>query len=245
MNDTLNVLKQHRSIRRFSGQPVEQTLVQDIVRCGQHAASSSHIQACTVIQISDPHLRDKIAHLAGDQEYIRSAGAFLVFCADLHRAARIGSRENQTFVAGMTEHFIIATVDVSLFAQNCVTAAESMGLGTCYIGAVRNHPQEISDLLHLPEQVYPVFGLCIGYPDQNPDLKPRLPLSVVLKENSYDDTRDEAEISQYDLQMAEYYRNRNASQKNSRWTREIAALVGREARPHMRGFLERRGMNTR
>ncbi|MDD5281049.1 oxygen-insensitive NADPH nitroreductase [Acidithiobacillus sp.] len=218
MNDTLNVLKQHRSIRRFSRQPVEQTLVQEIVRSGQHAASSSHIQACTVIQISDPHLRDKIAHLAGDQEYIRSAGAFLVFCADLHRAARIGSRENQTFVAGMTEHFIIATVDVSLFAQNCVTAAESMGLGTCYIGAVRNHPQEISDLLHLPEQVYPVFGLCIGYPDQNPDLKPRLPLSVVLKENSYDETSDEAEISQYDQQMAEYYRNRNASQKNSRWT---------------------------
>ncbi len=243
MNATLELLKQHRSIRRFSTQPVEQKIVDEIVRCGQHAASSSHIQACTVIQITDSALRDQIAQLAGDQEYIRRAGAFLVFCADLHRAARICDEEN--FVSGMTEHFIIATVDASLFAQNCVIAAEALGLGTCYIGAVRNHPQEISDLLNLPDQVYPVFGLCIGHPDQNPDLKPRLPLSVILKENGYTEAKDAAEITRYDQQMSDYYQHRNAAQKNSRWTQEVAALVGREARPHMHGFLQGRGMNTR
>lgn len=245
MNETMELLCNHRSIRRFTEQAVEQSIIEKIVRCGQHAASSSHLQACTVIQVTDMPLRSELAHLAGDQDYVRNAAAFLVFCADLHRAANIGKRAHVDFVPGMTEHFIIATVDAALFAQNCVTVAESLGLGTCYIGAVRNHPQEISDLLHLPEQVYPVFGLCVGYPDQNPDLKPRLPLSVVLKQNGYEESQDLAEITAYDQQMTEYYHSRSLSQKDTCWTQNVAYLVGRESRPHMRDFLERRGMNTR
>ncbi|BBF66522.1 oxygen-insensitive NADPH nitroreductase [Acidithiobacillus ferridurans] len=245
MNETFALLKNHRSIRQFTDQPIEVALVQDIVRCGQHAASSSNVQACTVLQITDADLRSQIAHWAGDQDYVRSAGAFLVFCADLHRSSGICHRAGTEFVAGMTEHFIIATVDVALFAQNCVIAAESLGLGTCYIGAVRNHPQEISTLLELPDQVYPVFGLCLGYPKQHPNLKPRLPLSVVLKENRYNETADPGDIAHYDARMNEYYLHRSFTRKDSHWTQEVAGLLGREARPHMRAFLQQRGMNSR
>ena len=91
---------------------------------------------------------------------------FSVYCADLQRSAAACVAEGGTFSAGMTEHFIIATVDVALSAQNAVVAAESLGLGICYIGGIRNNPAEVSALLELPEQVYPVFGLCLGYPAQ-------------------------------------------------------------------------------
>ena len=110
----------------------------------------------------------------------------MVWCADVRRSA-IACRNAGGF--GHHRHdrgsFVIATVDVALAAQNAVVAAESLGYGICYIGAVRNDPQTVSDLLELPEDVYPVFGLCIGVPDQDPEVKPRLPLDLVLREETY------------------------------------------------------------
>ncbi|MEY2342132.1 oxygen-insensitive NADPH nitroreductase [Acidithiobacillus sp. IBUN Pt1247-S3] len=245
MNDVFTLLQNHRSIRQFRPDPVDAATLADIVRCGQHAATSSNIQACTVIQVEDRAQRNAIAQLAGDQEQVRSAAAFLVFCADLHRAEAICTRAETPFVAGMTEHFLIASIDAALFAQNCVIAAESIGLGTCYIGAVRNHPREISDLLHLPTQSYPVFGLCLGHPAQDPEVKPRLPLSVVLKREGYDESADAEGIAAYDATMHAYYAQRSSNAKNNSWSQEVAALVGREARPHMRAFLEEQGLNRR
>ena len=245
MNDVLALLQRHRSIRQFRNEPIDDATVDEIVRCGQHAASSSNIQACTVIQVENGKTREDIARLAGDQEQIRSAAVFLVFVADLYRAKGVCERAETPFVAGMTEHFLIATVDTALFAQNCVIAAESQGFGTCYIGAVRNHPREISELLGLPQQSYPVFGLCIGHPAQDPEVKPRLPLPVVLKKNRYDDSGDVAGIAGYDTEMHAYYAKRSGTQKDSTWSREVAALVGREARPHMQEFLLGKGLNRR
>ena len=113
--------------------------------------------------------------MAGVQDYVATAGAFLVFCADLNRSRRACAMQGGIFVEGMTEHFIIATVDVALFAQNCAIRAEWLGLGICYIGGIRNDPQVVCDLLELPDQVYSLFGFCIGYPAQDPEVKPRLP----------------------------------------------------------------------
>jgi len=141
----------------------------------------------------------------------------------------------------MTEHFIIATVDVALFAQNCAVAAESLGLGICYIGGLRNNPKEVSDLLQLPDNVYPVFGFCLGYPEQDPEIKPRLPISAVLMQDAYDETVLQAGIDTYDEHIREYYRSRTGGKKDSCWSEEMRALVGKESRPHMRGFLETKG----
>ena len=122
-------------------------------------------------------------------------------------------------------------------------AAESLGLGVCYIGAVRNDPQVVADLLALPDAVYPVFGMCLGYPDQAPEPKPRLPLSMILQEDRYQDPealiRDG--IRDYDARIREYYRTRAGGGKDSCWSEEMKAVVGKESRPHMRGFLARRG----
>ena len=239
MNETIARLQAHRSIRKFKDQPVPDAMIEEIVRCGQAAATSSNIQATTYIRVRDRAKREKLAQLAGGQAYVAGAGAFLVLCADLHRARAACELQGGTFREGMTEHFILATVDVALAAQNCVVAAESLGLGVCYIGALRNDPQAVSDLLELPRLVYPVFGLCLGYPDQDPAVKPRLPLPVVLGEDRYPERLDL--LAGYDAQLHDYYHTRTGGTKDSNWTLEMKGLVGRESRPHMRRFLADRG----
>ncbi len=241
MNEVIKLLKSHRSIRKFTGQMVSDELINEIVSCGQAAATSSNIQATTVIRVRSSEKREKLAEFAGGQSYVVSAGAFLVFCADLHRPQIACEMQGGDFSEGMTEHFIIATVDVALMAQNCVVAAESLGLGICYIGGIRNNPQAVSKLLSLPDQVYPLFGLCLGYSDQDPDVKPRLPLSVVLKEECYEDSTNTDGIKFYDDQIREYYQSRTGGTKNSCWSEEMKALVGKASRPHMQGFLKKRG----
>lgn len=245
MNEVTRLLHSHRSIRKFTAQPVDDAWVAEIVACGQAAASSSNIQAGTVIRVRDPRTRARIAELSGNQEYIVSCGAFLVFCADLNRARMACEMRGGTFVPGMTEHFIIATADVALLAQNCVVAAESMGLGTCYIGSIRNRPDEMAELLGLPGQVYPVFGLCLGHPDQDPERKPRLPLPAVLMEERYDGEALPEAIRGYDEVLHDYYLRRTGGTKDSCWSEEMKAAMGKEARPHMRAFLAGRGMATR
>lgn len=241
MNQITKLLRTHRSIRKFTDQPIEDGVINEIISCGQAAASSSNIQATTVIRVRKPATRAALAELAGGQRYMESAAALLIFCADLQRSKQACESQGGEFSGGMTEHFIIATTDVAIMAQNCVVAAESMGLGICYIGGIRNNPQQVADLLELPDQVYPLFGLCLGYPDQNPDIKPRLPLSVILKEESYLAGNDEAGVKEYDEQLSEYYQTRTGGKKTSSWSEEMKALVGKESRPHMREFLKKRG----
>ena len=103
----------------------------------------------------------------------------------------------------------------------------------------------MADLLHLPSQVYPVFGLCIGVPAQDPEVKPRLPLEVVLREETYDDSHDRDGIAVYDDTMRAYYRSRTGGTKDSTWTGEMARLLEGERRPHMRQFLADRGFEMR
>jgi len=240
MNNTIELLQAHRSIRQFTDQPVPDETFRQIISASQCAASSSFVQACSVIRVRNPDTREALADVAGGQRYVVDAPIFCVFCADLQRADSCCDLNSQSMNAGFTEHFIIATVDVALMAQNAVIAAESLGLGICYIGAMRNDPQKVSDLLKLPRYVYPVFGLCIGYPAQDPECKPRLPVETVLMEEHYVEP-DRRGIERYDEQMRDYYSARSSNQKVSGWSEQMAGLMTKEARPHMHGFLQDRG----
>lgn len=245
MNDVIKLLTSHRSIRKFSSKVVDSEIVNCIIQAGQSAATSSNVQATTVIQVSDQAAREKLVEISGGQQYVASSGAFFVFCADLKRSAQACELQGGEFSPGMTEHFIIATVDVALFAQNCAIAAESLGLGICYIGGLRNNPAAVSDLLALPDNVYPVFGFCIGYPDQDPEVKPRLPLASVLMQERYDDNKLAPGITAYDEHIRAYYKSRTGGTKDSCWSEEMRALVGKESRPHMRSFLESKGFTMK
>ena len=241
MNQVIRLLRSHRSIRKFTTQQIGQEIVDELVRAGQAASTSSFIQACTVMQVNERGHRELLAEYAGNQAYVADAPVFLVFCADMQRH-RLACRMQATeMLSGYTEQFITASVDCALFAQNVLTAAESLGLGGVLIGGIRNQIQQVADLLDLPDLVFPVFGLCLGYPDQNPEIKPRLPLSVVLKQDRYDDSADSELISAYDREVQPYYRSRSGGTKETTWSQQIAGLLSKESRPHMRDFLQKKG----
>ncbi len=241
MHSVIDLLKSHRSIRKFTDQPIAPELFADLIAAGQAAATSSFLQGCTVIRVTDKDKRAQIAELAGNQRYVETAAEFLVFCADLKRPGNYCREYGKPFEGDFTEHFIIATVDVALMAQSLVTAAESVGLGICYIGGIRNNPAPVTELLQLPRGVYPVFGLCLGYPDQDPELKPRLPASVIVKENVYNEEGDAETIASYDEQVREYYRTRTGGGHGISWSEQVSTLLSEKARPHMRDFLAAQG----
>ncbi len=245
MNAVTELLQSHRSIRKFTDEKLSAALIEEIMLSGQAAATSSNVQAVSVIQVNDPEARQQLAEYAGGQPYVASAGAFFVFCADLNRPAQACEMQGGDFASGMTEQFLIASIDVALFAQNCVVAAQSHGLGICYIGGLRNKPAEVSTLLKLPHNVYPVFGLCLGFPDQNPEVKPRMPLSSVLMQDQYKQDSHVDNINTYDETVREYYRTRTGGKKDSSWSEEMKKLIGKESRPHMREFLASKGFTLR
>ncbi|MFO8044561.1 MAG: oxygen-insensitive NADPH nitroreductase [Halomonas sp.] len=243
MNPTIELLKSHRSIRKFIDKPVSRELLEELIRAGQGAATSSHVQAYTVIHVKSAENREKIAELAGGQSYVATCGAFLMFCADMKRPTEAAERTGARVVRGMTEQLLVASVDTALMAQNVAVAAESEGLGICYIGGVRNDPQAVSDLLGLPDHVYPVFGMCLGYPAHQPDVKPRLPVEAILKEDSYSDDREQVEA--FDATMHAYYQSRKGGNKESNWSSNLTPLFDTKLRPHMREFLVKRGFEMK
>lgn len=243
MNSTIKLLKSHRSIRKFTNQKISHTLLLELIEAGQCASTSSHIQAYTVIHVKNLARRDKIAELAGGQDYVVNASDFLVFCADMKRPIEASEHTGANIVSGMTEQLLVASVDTALMAQNVAIAAESEGLGVCFIGGIRNNPQPISDLLCLPEQVYPVFGMCLGYPAHNPDVKPRLPVDAIIKDNQYIEDREH--VMTFDIIMQRYYNERASQKKDINWSQNLSPLFDTKLRPHMRDFLTGRGFGTK
>lgn len=241
MNPTIDLLKAHRSIRAFKDTPVEQAVINTLIEAGQAAATSSFIQACTVIQVNNTDNRALLAEYAGNQAYVANAPVFLVFCADMKRHQLACQLHDAPMQSGFTEQFMTASLDCGLFAQNVAIAAESLDLGVVYIGGIRNKIAEVTELLNLPRLVYPVFGMCIGHPDQQPEVKPRLPLPIVLKQDQYNDAQDSELLADYDSIIRDDYRTRTGGNKEMSWSEQISGMLAKEARPHMLAYLQSRG----
>lgn len=243
MTTVIDLLKQHRSIRRFTAQPISTDLLANIIEAGQMAATSSFIQAVSVVRVTKQSTRSAFTELAGNQPYVESAAEFLVFCADLNRnQVRASAVAGEDLDYAWVEQFIAATVDVSLFAQNVVVAAESEGLGCCYIGGIRNDPQQVTELLSLPKLVYPVFGLCLGYPDQNPGVKPRFPIEAVLHQDQYRNAEQQQEVlDDYDALVKQYYLDRSKGKLNFTWSEQMAKQAATQKRAFMKKYIENQG----
>jgi len=245
MNPTIEILMSHRSIRRFKNQKLDDGVLERLIRAGQAASTSSYIQAVSVIQVTESVLRKELMELSGNQPYIENSAEFLVFCADLNRNYQCIQRLDQGSEGadfGWTEQFISTTVDVSLFAQNVVIAAQSEHLGCCYIGGVRNNLDKVSELLNLPKYVYPVFGLCIGVPDQQPALKPRLPLESVLHKDVYAlSDSDYVLIDEYDSHVESYYVLRSKGRLKQTWSEQMLKQTKSQTRAYINKYLNKQG----
>ena len=134
--------------------------------------------------------------------WIGSAPAFLVFCGDARRLDRLGELRGHTVENGELEGFFNAAIDAALVLQTFVLAAETAGLGCCPISALRNHADAVAAVLCLPDKVFPVAGLCVGYPAATGYVSMRLPLAVTVHRDRYDDTHLGAAVEAYDTRRS-------------------------------------------
>jgi len=245
MNEIVNLLKSHKSIRKYKDQPIDAEKIKTIIECAQSAPTSSFIQAYTIISVVDMENRKKIALLAGNQSYVEQCPLFLVFCADLNRIKSSCEVNDKAIAGANTETFILATVDAALAAQNALIAAESLGLGGVFIGGIRNNPLDICNILNIPSGVYPVCGMCLGYPNHNPDKKERLPIDVVFKTDAYNTDGDADKIKEYDEHISDYYKKRTKGKRSDTWTNQVSSLMSEPQRPHMKDFLEKQGFKMK
>lgn len=233
----IDQLLDHRSVRAFTDAPLPEGTLEAMIAAAQSAASSSNLQVWSVVAVQDPDRKARLAKLAGNQAHILQAPLFLVWLADLSRVSRIAEREGVDLQAvPYLESLLLGTIDAALAAQNAVVALESLGLGSVYIGAIRNDIDSVAKVLELPAQVYPVFGLCVGYPapDRPAKVKPRLPQAAVLHNETYSMEAEAVAIEQYDERLGAFYRQEGM--KASGWSEQVISrlqsvsnLHGREA----------------
>ncbi|MFC4735443.1 oxygen-insensitive NADPH nitroreductase [Bacillus daqingensis] len=246
MNETVQLLLNHRSVRKLKDEPLSPDVIRTLVEAAQMASTSSFVQAYSIMGITDRPKKEALAKLAGNQPYVAENGHFFVFCADFHRHIQAGEMEQTEVKPAVesAEKMIVAVTDAALAAQNCSIAAESMGLGICYIGGLRNNIAEVSNLLQLPNYVIPLFGLAVGVPEADPDRKPRLPVEGVYFENVYPDAEVHAEqLKAYNDTISAYYKERTGGSRSDRWTEQVSGLLKDVKRPHMKQFLEDKGYN--
>ncbi len=235
----LDCQRAHRSVRDYTDEPVDDDLLATLIESAQGAASSSFIQAYSLIRVNRAEARTKIAKAAGGQRWVEQAPVFLIGCADLRRIDHACRQQGRGELEGWAEHSLAAVVDCTLFAQNLLLAAESVGLGGVFIGGIRNAPQVVVDELALPELVLPLFGLCLGRPTeqaQQQAVKPRMPVDLILHQDRYHDP-DPSAIGAYDATLATYYRERATNARVDDWSAATANAVQGKKRKHMLDFM--------
>jgi nitroreductase len=225
-NAVLSTLLAHRSVRAYAPTALPDGTIETLVAAAQSAASSSNLQTWSVVAVTDPASKAVLAEVAGGQQHILQAPVTLVWLADLNRLATLGADRGQP-VEGLDylETFFVAAIDAALAAQNAVVAAESLGLGTVYIGALRNNPERVAATLKLPPRVVAVFGLCLGYAaaDDVSGVKPRLDQSLVLHRETYGTADSNPAIDAYDSAIQAFQREQQIPQVP--WSRQALARV--------------------
>ncbi|MFT8310592.1 MAG: NADPH-dependent oxidoreductase [Sporolactobacillus sp.] len=246
MNETIKTLLNHRSIRSFTNEHIPQEHVDLLISAAQHAATSNFFQQYSIIGVIDPKKKKALAEI-GNQHYIAEADRLFVLVIDMHRNARIAEAKGQPIdILSSTDFFFRAFSDTVIAAQNVVAAAESLGLGAVYLGSILNDPQAVIDLLKLPKFTFPAFGIAVGYPNQSPQLKPRLPKEAVYFENEYQSLEQPLEeLKNYDHDVNQYYDLRDANRRVDTFTNQIAKAVSgkqSEAKKKMLETLRNQGL---
>lgn len=202
MTETIKLMKAHTSVRRFKEQVLPQEDLTKILTAAQMASSWKNFQSYSVIVVRSQEKKDALYELV-PQEAIRQSAVFLLFVGDLNRAEKGARLHTDTFQPQGVEGLLISSVDAALAGQNALLAAESLGYGGVIIGLVRYKSEEVAELFNLPDYTYPVFGIALGLPNEEHEVKPRLPLNQVVFEEEYQEQTVDA-IEAYDRVQADY-----------------------------------------
>jgi len=258
MSEIIDFLNSHASVRRFTDQDISDDDEQRICATAERSPTSSNLHAYSIVSVRDRNKKQTLAELCGRQEHVAACPLFLVFCADLYRLSRLARERGYPFHGDYTEMFIVATVDAALAGGRALMAAQALGLGGVMVGGIRNRIQEAGDLLGLPELVYPVMGMSLGYPARAARTRPRLPLAGLCFRERYRAEAIPSAVAEYDETIARsgYLKGRETEREryadfNGRysWSEHSARRMASDSpdslRPHMLEFLRARGFLSR
>ncbi len=243
-NQTIDLLMDHRSIRKYEKKPVSAETVQTILRCAQMAPTSSYLQAYSIIEVTDPAKREVLKTISGGQKWVVEAPLALLFCADLHRCERFLPIQDKN-VLHNHELFTVAVADAALAAQKAFIAAQALGLGGVIVGGVRNDMEAMAEAFDLPDMVYPMFVLCLGYPAQRLPQRPRLPLEFVAAKDRYPEVKDTEKLACYDEQVAHYFEEISHGEDCFGWISRSNHALEMKPRYAVGDFLHSRGFLTK
>lgn len=220
-NETIDHQVNHRTIRAFKEQPLNEEQLTTLYEAARHASTSMFMQQFSILHVTDPHLRTQVREIS-QQPYVGANGDLFIFIVDLYRNQQIREQEgNDDGRLHTTDIFIQAVEDTTLAVQNFLTAAESMGLGGVILGSIQNNLEKLVRVLNMPKMTLPFLGIQVGVPDQEPQLKPRLPQRFIAFENHYPRGFKVADLAEYDQVVTQYYDLRDANRRIDSFTKQI------------------------
>ena len=245
----LETILNHRSIRKFTEQPIREELLRTLFEAGMAGSSSGFLQSASIIRVTDKQLRYEIRRICADAQdakegekyghpYVEHCAELLIYCMDNQRHLQVVPNAQIDW----TEVTLVGAIDSAIMAQNLLVAAESLGLGGVYLGSVRNDINRLSELLQLPAGVVPMFGMALGYPDQDPAMRPRLPVDLVVSTNKFEPASKDA-VEAYNDTMKAYYVERG--QPGMDWTKQVMNYLDKPARPAILPYLNKQGYAKR
>lgn len=252
--NTIAELLARRCIRRYTDDPVPEALLDTLLACAQSAPTKSNLQQYSIIVTTDHAQRMKLADLNPDTGHMHYCPVFLTFCADMRRAKRLTERHGYEYASNNMDTFLNATVDAALAMQCFVTAAEAAGLGCAPISQVRNRMAEFCAALDIPDGVFPIAGLTLGWPAWEGRMNARLPQSAVIHREKYDDTNLDTVVDAYDAQRHESNPITPEGQRhadiygvseNCTWSENVARQLSVAERSGFREFLSNNGFDLK
>ncbi|HHQ0896796.1 TPA: oxygen-insensitive NADPH nitroreductase [Listeria innocua] len=241
MNTTIQQLVKHVSVREFKNERLSDETKQHLLTAARSASSSHFVQSFSILEITDEKLRKELAEITNSASYVNQTGTFYVFVGDLYRQSKLLLENNRT-LDGLRnmESLLVSVIDATIAAQNMVIAAESLDLGICYIGGIRNDIEKVAELLNLPPFTIPVFGLTVGVPEYKNQVKPRLLLENQVGENQYPHEQF-TDLKAYEELTKDYYALREKNQHQTSWGDKNVEFFEKIRRPEIAGFLKKQG----
>ena len=243
-NETIDLLLAHSSIRQYQDKPVSQEVVDTILNCAQRAPTSSYLQSYTIIQVEDKEKRAALMEFSGGQKWLVNAPLVLLFCGDLHRDDQLLHPADQN-VLHNAELFTVAVSDASLVAQRAFIAAQALGLGGVIVGGVRNETAKMARLFDLPELVFPLYALCLGYPESVPVQRPRFETRFIHAVDRYPALPDPDALAAYDNEVREYFLKHTSDPNEFGWIARGQHAISSKPRYAVGEYLKEAGFLTK
>lgn len=242
-SETIRLLQNRVSIRKYSDQPVSEEMIEAVLRAAYRAPTSSNIQSYTTVVVRKQEIKDKLYVVTGNQQHVKDTPVFLAFCADLTRIDYALMKHQHSFNDNNLEVGLVSSVDAALVGMSAYLAAESLGLRGLMIGGVRNDAVKTAEILGLPHRVYCLFGMCLGWPAEEPPQKPRMDIGATIHYEQYDPEATLASLDAYDAALAEHYEATGRKTTPDSWTHDMDKKFHARLRDKLREQLKQQGFD--